>query len=68
MDYPYIEWYSEDNGRVVIELQPDQVTIIGTPIPFIESDPISRDVQRENMADFFGGLTRDLPGRHPSTG
>ena len=28
VDYPYIEWYSEENGRVVLELDHDQVEII----------------------------------------
>ena len=26
--YPYIEWYSEANGRVVLELEQDQIEII----------------------------------------
>lgn len=56
--YPYLEWYSDDNGRVVIELEPDEVTVIGTPIPFIESDPISRAEQQRNMAEFLAELTR----------
>lgn len=54
--YPYIEWYSEQNGRVVLELEPDQVTVIGTPIPAIESDPISREEQARNMAGFLDQL------------
>src|SRR5205823_4801150 len=28
-DYPYIEWYSDTNGRVVLELDPSQVEVIG---------------------------------------
>jgi len=31
--YPYIEWYSEANGRVVLELDPTQVEIVGGPVP-----------------------------------
>src|SRR5205807_155970 len=27
--YPYIEWYSEANGRVVLELDPSQVEVVG---------------------------------------
>lgn len=60
VDYPYIEWYSEQNGRVVIELQPVQIEVIGTPIPAIESDPISREQQNFNMAKFLGGLAAEL--------
>jgi hypothetical protein len=30
---PYIEWYSEENGRVVIEPESGQVEVIGEPLP-----------------------------------
>ena len=59
-DYPYIEWYSEENGRVVIELEPDQVKVIGKSIPACESDPISRQEQGSNMAEFLAGLSQGL--------
>ena len=57
--YPYIEWYSEENGRVVIELDADQVEVIGRPIPACESAPISREQQARNMANFLGGLSQE---------
>lgn len=57
--YPYIEWYGDDNGRVVLELDADQVEVIGMPIPACESDPISRDEQRRNMAEFVASLAED---------
>ena len=57
---PYLEWYSNENGRVVIELEPAQIEVIGMPIPAIESDPISREQQSRNMAEFLGGLAADL--------
>lgn len=28
VDYPYIEWYSKQNGRVVLELDPEMVDAI----------------------------------------
>lgn len=56
VDYPYFEWYSEDNGRVVIELQPEQVEILTQPIPACESYPVSRKEQAENMANFLCGM------------
>jgi hypothetical protein len=59
VEYPYFEWYSEENGRVVIELDSDQVEVIGQPIPACESDPISREKQAQNMARFLAGLSRD---------
>ncbi|HUX02755.1 MAG: hypothetical protein WBD75_02335 [Phycisphaerae bacterium] len=51
--YPYIEWYSKENGRVVLELEPEQVQVIGTPIPASESEPVSREEQNRNMARFL---------------
>lgn len=55
--YPYIEWYGDENGRVVIELEPDQVKVIGRPIPARESTPISRAQQARNMAEYLDRLS-----------
>ncbi len=60
VSYPYIEWYSDENGRALIELEPQQVVVIGTPVPACESDPISRDQQNRNMAEFLGELATEL--------
>ena len=57
---PYVEWYGEENGRVVLELEPVQVEVIGRPIPAIESDPISRKEQNRNMAAFLGSLAQEM--------
>ena len=56
VNYGYFEWYSDDNGRVVIELEPDQVEILTPPIPACESDPLDRKKQAENMANFLCGI------------
>jgi hypothetical protein len=56
VNYGYFEWYGDDNGRVVIELEPDQVEILTQPIPACESDPLSRKNQAENMAKFLCGI------------
>jgi hypothetical protein len=56
VNYPYFEWYGDDNGRVVIELEPDQVELLTPPIPACESDPLSRKKQAENMANFLCGI------------
>ena len=56
----YFEWYSEDNGRVVIELEQDQIELLTRPIPAIESDPISREEQKHNMAAFLGSLAQEM--------
>ena len=66
VSYPYFEFYSEQNGRIVLELDPEQVEVIGTPIPVCESDPVSREKQQQNMAAFLGGMAQELglpPGR-----
>jgi hypothetical protein len=57
---PYVEWYSEENGRVVIELEPVQMEVIGTPIPARESYPVSRQQQNRNMAAFLGNLASGM--------
>jgi len=57
---PYIEVFSDQNGRIVLELEPVQIEVIGTPIPAIESDPISRKEQRRNMAEFLGSLAQEM--------
>ena len=57
---PYVEIYSEQNGRIVLELEPAQIEVIGTPIPAIESDPISRKEQRRNMTEFLGSLAQEI--------
>jgi len=68
--YPYIEWYSDENGRVVIELDADQVEVIGRPIPACESDPVSREQQAGHMANFLGELSREagVPAFAPAQG
>jgi hypothetical protein len=60
VSYPYIEWYGDQNGRVVLELEAGQIGVIGKPIPACESDPILREEQNRNMAKFLGGLAQEL--------
>ena len=60
VSYPYIEWYGDQNGRVVLELEADQIEVISKPIPACESDPISREEQNHNMVKFLGGLAQEL--------
>ena len=43
---------------MVIDLDHDQVQVIGRPIPACESDPISRAEQAKNMAEFLAGLSQ----------
>jgi exonuclease III len=60
VDYPYIEWYSNENGRVVLELEPAQIEVIGQPIPAMESFPNSRQEQNHNMDEFLGSLAQEM--------
>jgi len=53
---PYIEWYSDQNGRVVVELDSEQIEIVGKPIPWQESFPVDRKQQGQNMMNFIVGL------------
>jgi len=56
-DHCYLEWYSEDNGRVVVELETEKVRVIGTPIPLSKALPISREEQVHNMSEFLNELS-----------
>ena len=58
--HPYIEWFGDYNGRVVIELNPSQIEIVGTPIPYIESDPVSREEQDQLLKRFLQDMANDL--------
>ena len=58
--YAYIEIYSDQNGRVVLELEPEQVWVIGIPIPASESEPISREEQQKNMVQFLRELAQNV--------
>ncbi len=60
MDSVYIEWYSRTNGRVVIELEQDQVQIIDTPIAANKCEPISREDQDNNLTEYMSKVAEDL--------
>ncbi len=55
-----IEWYSQLNGRVVLELEQDQIEFLSMPILVCESDPTSREEQNRNIAEFRGSLTQEM--------
>ena len=58
--YCYVEWFGDDNGRVVLELASEQVEVVGQPIPACESDPIPRQEQDQKMAQFLAGLSQEV--------
>ena len=61
--YPYLEWYS-DNGRVVLELDPSQITVIPPETPPTQKSPQELAQDRKNRAKAFGsfmtGMVRNL--------
>ena len=59
----YLEWYSEANGRVVIELPQENIIVIGKPVPWEKCEPVSRQQQAENMAEFLQGLAEKFKPR-----
>lgn len=59
--YPYIEWYAEDNGRVVLELDPEQVKVIAGPAWLADEDVDTeqKEASREQFAGFLKGLVKE---------
>ena len=60
VNYPYIEWYSVENGRVVLELEADKVQIIGAPLPSEQEEPADGRTQLENMERFLISVCESL--------
>jgi hypothetical protein len=53
--YPYVEWYG-NNGRVVLELDPSQVEVVGEPLPWESEQPVSLGEQRRNLLEFMASV------------
>ena len=67
VDYPYIEWYSEKNGRVVLEFEPSQVKIIeseGTPPVEKTPEELVEDKRKRSaaMVTFLADMVRRFSG------
>lgn len=73
--YPYIEWYSDANGRVVLELAPDQVEIVdGRPHSGEKAaEALAADERRRATAlcaflgSLVGGPTWESSRKFPAT-
>jgi len=65
---PYIEWYSEENGRVVIEPEKDRVEVIGEPLPLDKAIRVSAEEQAANMKEFMDTLVRSIEKRRKRSG
>ena len=60
VDYPYIEWYA-DNGRVVLELEPSQVTVVeekAAPAKEKSVEELVRD--RKRRVEAFGRFMQGM--------
>jgi hypothetical protein len=71
VDYPYIEWYSE-NGRVVLELDSSQLEVVKVVVPLKEKTPkelLEDDMKRVTaFGSFMGGLVEDLSSKNRKEG
>jgi hypothetical protein len=63
VEYPYIEWYSE-NGRVVLELDQSQLEIVKIVVPLKEKTPaeLLEDQKKRQKAfeSFFGDMVESF--------
>jgi hypothetical protein len=55
VSYPYIEWYSEANGRVVLELDPSQVEILDSEVVPQEKTAAELVAAERRRTHAFGG-------------
>jgi hypothetical protein len=62
--YPYLEWYSEANGRVVLELDPSQVEVVGGAVSVkaktVAEHVADRRKRAQEMEDFMKGLLKQF--------
>jgi hypothetical protein len=72
VEYPYIEWYSEKNGRVVLELYPSQLEVVKVVVPLKEKTPaeLLEDEKKRVAAfgSFFGAMVEDLSRKNRENG
>ena len=45
LECPHIEIYSDQHGRMLIELEPEQLTVLGTLEPFLGAEPVRQRQQ-----------------------
>jgi len=58
VNYPYIEWYSDD-GRVVLELDPSQLEIVDG-VPVREKTPREQVLAARRRTEAFGNFLRGM--------
>jgi len=71
VEYPYIEWYAA-NGRVVLELDPSQVEIVGSdarPKEKTTAELLEADNKRDKaFLSFLEGMVKSLSGQNRDQG
>jgi hypothetical protein len=73
VDYPYIEWYSDANGRVVLELNPSQVEVVKVGVSSLQEKPPSElaSDQRKRiqaMSSFLSDVVQGLSDENRKQG
>jgi hypothetical protein len=74
VSYPYIEWYSEVNGRVVLELGPSQVEILESREASLRREKTPKELaedrrkRQEAMDGYMAGMLRDLSDENRKQG
>ncbi len=61
VEYPYIEWFSKANGRIVLELESNQIEITDDISPFLP--PLTEEdkrIRREKRESVFFGFLEDM--------
>lgn len=53
VEYPYIEWYSDQNGRCVLELDFENCVLVTAPKNPKQAIPIDRKQQNQQLFDFM---------------
>lgn len=70
--YPYFEWYSEANGRVVLELDDDQVRVVdGAVSPRRKTAQERRDARRRRegqLIERLGGVVQEVARKNREQG
>jgi len=70
--YPYIEWYSGKNGRVVLELDASQVEVISNGDAVREKTPKEMIADKKRraaaMTDYMTGMVKELSKQNRESG
>jgi len=59
-DRVYLEWYSHNNGRVVLEFEQSKITLIGQPLLPNQCQRISAQEQANNLAEFLSEVCKRI--------